>query len=306
MTIWESGRESGLLDDIIAGRKTIEGRLKRGKFAEYRVDDVIKLRRDIRDESGVLHDGEPDQARVKIVGIREYSDFLSMCQSEGYERVIPHARSAEEAAEEYNRYYPTEAQMKWGVLAIEITLLESNVSWDNAYLNGASFKQLSDADVAQLAGYLPSDTPRSALDIGCGAGELVRQLRNLGFTATGVDPSTAAIDMARRADSESKYLVGELGVISGTYGIITCKLVYAFIEDKERFLEEVRRCLDPKGFFIVLAPTHDRPINHKKGIHVDREAMYTQLRRHFRILHKQETKLGVLVICRHRRTRRSP
>ena len=27
MTTWESGRESSLLDDIIAGRKTIEGRL---------------------------------------------------------------------------------------------------------------------------------------------------------------------------------------------------------------------------------------------------------------------------------------
>lgn len=54
MAIWESGRESKLLDDIIAGRKTVEGRLKRGKFAEYRADDVIALRRDIRGEDGVL------------------------------------------------------------------------------------------------------------------------------------------------------------------------------------------------------------------------------------------------------------
>jgi ASC-1-like (ASCH) protein len=123
MTIWESGRESGLLDDIIAGRKTIEGRLKRGKFAEYRVDDVIKLRRDIRDESGVLHDGEPDQARVKIVGIREYSDFLSMCRSEGYERVIPSAKSVETAASEYNKFYSAEHQAEYGVLAIEVAII---------------------------------------------------------------------------------------------------------------------------------------------------------------------------------------
>ena len=62
MKIWKSGRESALLDDVIAGRKTIEGRLNRGKFAEYSVGDAISLRRDYRDEAGVLHDGEPDAA----------------------------------------------------------------------------------------------------------------------------------------------------------------------------------------------------------------------------------------------------
>lgn len=120
MTIWESGRESKLLNDIITGRKTIEGRLKRGKFAEYRVDDVIKLRRDVRGDDGVLRDGEPDQARVKIIAIREYPDFLSLCQAEGYKRVIPHAASAEEAAGEYNKYYTAEDQAEYGVLAVEI------------------------------------------------------------------------------------------------------------------------------------------------------------------------------------------
>lgn len=132
MTIWESGRESQLLDDIIAGRKTIEGRLRRGKFAQYRVDDVIKLRRDIRDKDGVLRDGEPDQARVKIVAIREYSDFLTMCRTEGYEKVIPRAHSAEEAAEEYTKYYSRTLQASCGVLVIEIVPLFDYEGWNNA------------------------------------------------------------------------------------------------------------------------------------------------------------------------------
>lgn len=34
--IYESGRESSLLDDIQAGHKTVECRLNRGKFADYR------------------------------------------------------------------------------------------------------------------------------------------------------------------------------------------------------------------------------------------------------------------------------
>ena len=47
--IWESGRESRLLDEMIAGRKTIEGRLCRGKFAQYAPGDIVNLRRDFRD-----------------------------------------------------------------------------------------------------------------------------------------------------------------------------------------------------------------------------------------------------------------
>ena len=300
MTVWESGRESQLLDDIIAGRKTVEGRLKRGKFAQYRAGDVIKLRRDIRGDDGVLCDGEPDQARVKIIAIREYLDFLSLCQAEGYKRVIPHAMSAEEAADEYNKYYTTEDQAGCGVLAIEVVPLLNIDGWNMLYRKGVEYKQLSDADVTQLVRYVPESTPRTALDIGCGAGELARQLQKCGFQVTGVDPSEEAIVRARQADNMSEYVVGDISSVEKTFGVVTCKLVYAFIEDKTEFLADVKQRLDPRGFFVVLAPTHDHPINHKKGIHVDRETMYRELRTQFHIIHKQQTKLGVLVICRHK------
>lgn len=117
---WQSGRETHLLDDIIAGRKTIEGRLNKGKFSEYRPGDTVSLRRDYRDKNGVLQDGEPDAARVEIVAIRQYPTFLEMVKTEGYEKVIPSAASATVAADEYNRYYRTEDQALYGVLAIEV------------------------------------------------------------------------------------------------------------------------------------------------------------------------------------------
>lgn len=121
--VWESGRESGLLDDIIAGRKTIEGRLNRGKFADYRVGDTVSLRRDYRDEDGQLHDGVADAARVEIVGIRQYSSFLDMVTHEGFAQVIPSATSAQEAADVYNTYYSADDQAKFGVLAVEVKLI---------------------------------------------------------------------------------------------------------------------------------------------------------------------------------------
>ena len=102
MKTWESGRESSLLDDIIAGRKTIEGRLNRGKFAEYKIDDQIWLRRDHRDENGILHDGEPHVTLVKITDIIHYKSFLDMANTEDFKTITPSAQSAQETANEYN------------------------------------------------------------------------------------------------------------------------------------------------------------------------------------------------------------
>lgn len=120
MTIWESGRESKLLDDIIAGRKTIEGRLNRGKFAKYQVGDTVRLRRDVRNSGGALEDGQSDAARVTVTAIRHYDNFLDLVTAEGYQRVIPSAISSQAAADEYNKYYTQADQQRYGVLAIEI------------------------------------------------------------------------------------------------------------------------------------------------------------------------------------------
>lgn len=123
MTVWESGRESGLLDDIIAGRKTIEGRLNRGKFADYKPGDRVWLRRDYRDQNGVLQDGEPRQVLVEVTAVRHYRTSLAMVTAEGFKSVIPYAATAEAAAAEYDKYYSAEDQAKYGVLAIAFRIV---------------------------------------------------------------------------------------------------------------------------------------------------------------------------------------
>ena len=120
MTTWQSGRESEYLDDIIAGRKTIEGRLNRGKFADFKVGDLVSLRRDYRNDQGVLQDGEPGAALVKVVAIRKYESFSELTTAEDYKKVIPKATSVQQAADEYNKFYSAEDQAKYGVLATEV------------------------------------------------------------------------------------------------------------------------------------------------------------------------------------------
>lgn len=120
MAEWFSGRESALLDAIIDGRKTIEGRLNKGKFAQYRPGDSVLLRRDTRDSKGILHDGAEGEVQVEVLAVRKYASFLEMVTVEGYTKVIPNADNAHEAAQIYNHYYSAEDQAKYGVLAIEI------------------------------------------------------------------------------------------------------------------------------------------------------------------------------------------
>lgn len=120
---WEMGLSPLPFTNIIAGKKTIEVRLNRGKFTQFAPGDVVKLRRDYYDEHGVLRDGEFDAARVEVVAVRHYPTFLETVTAEGYEKVIPYASSAQVAADEYNTYYSAADQARYGVLAIEVIML---------------------------------------------------------------------------------------------------------------------------------------------------------------------------------------
>lgn len=116
---WEIGFAPVPFAAVAAGKKTIEGRLNRGKFAQFAVGDTIAIRADEYDD-GVLQDGAPDAARVEIVAIRHYKTFADMLDTEGYERVIPDADDARAAVSAYDLYYSQPEQARYGVLAIEI------------------------------------------------------------------------------------------------------------------------------------------------------------------------------------------
>lgn len=75
MSIWEVGLVAEPFEAVATGKKTIEGRLNKGKFAQFAIGDIIKIRRDYRDDSGTIQDGEPDAARVRVVAVRKYPDF---------------------------------------------------------------------------------------------------------------------------------------------------------------------------------------------------------------------------------------
>ena len=126
MAVWEFGLETIPFEAVVAGRKTIEGRLNMGKFAQFATGDIVKIRKDYRDKQGVIHDGQPDAARVKIVAIRNYANFADLVNIEGVQRVSSVSATPQETVDGYAKYYSLEDQAKYGVLAIEVAVISAD------------------------------------------------------------------------------------------------------------------------------------------------------------------------------------
>jgi protein-L-isoaspartate(D-aspartate) O-methyltransferase len=103
---------------------------------------------------------------------------------------------------------------------------------------------------------------------------LTRELCHRGFKVTGVDVSKSAVKTAsslttvptlelfyKQMDVE-KDDVADLPF--QPYGLITCKLVYAFIHNKQAFFAKVISLLDNKGIFVVIMPLLDQVSTEKR------------------------------------------
>lgn len=127
MQIFEAGREASLLADIKAGRKTVECRLNRGKFASYEAGDQVYLREDTYKDGAIVL-SRPKQALVEVVKLETYATFAEMLESVGYEKVVPRAASLKVALDECYKYYNLEEEKEFGVLAIHFNLLSQGAS----------------------------------------------------------------------------------------------------------------------------------------------------------------------------------
>jgi 2-polyprenyl-3-methyl-5-hydroxy-6-metoxy-1,4-benzoquinol methylase len=165
--------------------------------------------------------------------------------------------------------------------------------WSNVYKQGRDFQLVSSQEIDRFLSYALPEAPKTCLDLGCGTGQLTRELYHRGYKVLGIDASNEAIQRAKtlttvpnerlsyvQVDLEYDNLNEKTNSLA-PYGLVTCKLVYAFIKDKSAFLEKVKTILHPKGVFVVITPMLDDVEEGKKGIAVDDEALQL-FRDHFK------------------------
>ncbi|MFD7613071.1 class I SAM-dependent methyltransferase [Streptomyces sp. NPDC059828] len=134
--------------------------------------------------------------------------------------------------------------------------------WEPLWAEGRQYRQVSNAEKQLMDQHLGPSHGCPALDIGSGEGTLARHLHHeLGYRTTGVDCSPSALALAATHDSAPGPAWQCLNITTDdltalpdpAYALITCRLVYRWMDNKPFFLDRVRQLLAPGGTFWCVA-----------------------------------------------------
>ena len=95
------------------------------------------------------------------------------------------------------------------------------------------------------------------LDIGCGGGDLLRDLRHAGFPhVTGIDISEESISYCKSQNISEVYRMdaAKLSFADASFDLIIASDILEHMQDDEAVLREWRRVLSDKGVLILFVP----------------------------------------------------
>jgi 2-polyprenyl-3-methyl-5-hydroxy-6-metoxy-1,4-benzoquinol methylase len=114
------------------------------------------------------------------------------------------------------------------------------------------YRERADEYVRHLR--LPSGRPR-LLDVGCGEGEFVAAMHAAGWSAAGLDPSPAAVALARaRGVPVTEGTVATASLEPAVFDAITFRLVFEHLREPSTALDACHRALKPGGTLWIATP----------------------------------------------------
>lgn len=127
--------------------------------------------------------------------------------------------------------------------------LEQNPTWD---IEDSPWKARQVTKALRAA----SITPATLCDIGCGVGQVIRELRRDYPTCrfTGYDLSPQAITKAKQLDDDKSavFEVSDWSTINGHFDVALALDVFEHIEDYYGFLRKIKTIADVKVFHVPL------------------------------------------------------
>lgn len=91
------------------GVKTIEGRINKGEYGFVKSGDHIV----------VNNEEETDSVEVIVKDVRKYISIQEMLGQESFKKLLPEVETREHGVEVYKRFYTSEQEKEFGVIAIE-------------------------------------------------------------------------------------------------------------------------------------------------------------------------------------------
>jgi len=122
------------------------------------------------------------------------------------------------------------------------------------------FLALHEAAYYPVYQYVKNREGLKILEIGCGYGYLSYSLKMRGFSVTGIDISSIAIDFAKRnfGDFFFNVGVGNLDeVLSAKYDLIIATEVIEHLDDPGRIIGQMKGLLNPDGRILLTTPNKD-------------------------------------------------
>lgn len=112
------------------------------------------------------------------------------------------------------------------------------------------------------AALAPLERGARVLDVGCGRGDMARELVELGYDVTGVDPAASGVELARRrvpgarfeVDVASDGLLGRLG--EEPFDAVVSTEVCEHVYDPFAWARGCRAALAPGGLLVASTPYH--------------------------------------------------
>jgi len=107
---------------------------------------------------------------------------------------------------------------------------------------------------AAMLGRVKQGRFRSALDVGCGEGRFCRLLAQERIRATGIDPTAALVEEARRRDPNGEYRVGnaeKLEFADECFDLVVSYLTLIDIADFRAAIAEMTRVLKVGGTLLI-------------------------------------------------------
>ena len=92
------------------GKKTIEGRIKKGWYKHINLGDHIII----------YNKEETDNIEVLVKDVRTYFSFKEMLETEPLAKILPDAESVDHGIKIYKQFYDSKQEKQFEVIALEI------------------------------------------------------------------------------------------------------------------------------------------------------------------------------------------
>ncbi len=140
--------------------------------------------------------------------------------------------------------------------------MKQKEKWNSFYTSQKreSFLHFSEEQIHSILEKFPNT--QSALDIGCGEGQLMAQLESRGISTVGIDVSEVGIEAARKL-SKGEFIIGDFETFefptNTAFDLIFVKFVIAFIEKPDLFFQKIVQLLNSHGGLVLLTPVMPNP-----------------------------------------------